>query len=111
LTVDEDHGAIVGRAEPDEDPMSQRRRAIEFALIPDRAFVEHEVRALRIPVARDLKALGGIEIVFDQLALGFWLLVGAETTVGLRLIAVVVIAGFVRIDDDAPRPVEADAVT
>ena len=99
FAVDEDHGAIVGGAEPDEDAVSRRRRAIEFALVPDGAFVEHEVGALRVPVARDLKAVGGIEVVFDQVALGFWLLIGAETAVGLRLVAIVVVAGFVRIDD------------
>src|ERR1019366_1903426 len=59
--VEEDNAAIVRGAEPDEDAMSRGDRAIEIAFVPDRTFVEHKVGALRVPIARDLKAVGGIE--------------------------------------------------
>ena len=108
--VDEDHGAVVGRAEPDEDAVSGRRGTIEFAFVPDRAFVEHQVGALRVPIAGNLQAVGGIEIVFHEVALGFRFLVGAEPAIGLRLVAIVEISGFVGIDNDAPLSVEADPV-
>ena len=110
LAVDEDHGAIVGGAEPDEDAVAGGRRAIEFALVPDGAFVEHEVGALRVPIARDLEAGGGIEVVFDEVALGLRLLVGAEAAIGLRFVAIVEVAGFVGVDDGAPLSVEAEAM-
>src|ERR1035441_8532796 len=108
--VEEDHGAIIGRAEPDEDAVSGLDGAIEIALIPDGAFVEYEVGALRVPIAGDLQAVGGIEIVFDEVARGFRFQIGAETAIGLRLVAIVVIAGFVRIDNGAPQSVEVDTL-
>src|ERR1019366_7814510 len=83
--VEEDHGAVVGRAKPDKDAVTRLDGEIEITLIPDRAFVEHELGALGVPVARDLEAVGRFEIVFDQVALGLRLLIGAETPVGLRL--------------------------
>jgi len=79
-------------------------------LVPDRAFVEHEFGALRVPIAGDLKKAGGGEIVFDKVALGLRLRVGAVSAVGLRLVAIVVITRFVRIDNGVPRPVEADTL-
>src|ERR1019366_8921267 len=108
--VQKDDGAIVGRAEPDEDAVARFRREIEIAFVPDSAFVEHELGALGVPIARDLKAVGRIEIVFDQVALGLRLLVGAETAVGLGLIAIVVVTRFVGIDNGVPPSVEADAL-
>ena len=66
--------------------------------------------ALGVPIAGDLKAVGGIEIVFEEVVQGSRFLVGAETAIGLRLVAIVVIAGFVRIDNGAPGSVEADTL-
>ena len=52
--VQVDHSAIVGGAEPEKDAMPGSDGAIEIAFVPDRSFVEHEVGALRVPIAGNL---------------------------------------------------------
>ena len=108
--VEEDHGAVVRRAEPDEDPMAGGVAQSKSRLY-QRCLRRGEARAAVYSSRPGPEAVGGIEIVLDQIALGLRFFVGAETAIGLGLVAIVEVAGFVGIDDGAPRTVEADAVT
>src|SRR5271155_701756 len=69
-------------------------------LVPNRAFIEEQFGALRIPVAGNIQYSRGIEVVFDKVtrSLGPGIFVEAHAR-----------AYFVRIHDGTPGPVEADA--
>src|SRR5258708_18155807 len=101
---------VIGCSEISEQTSAILLLIVERFLVPDRALVEEQSLILRVPVARHIKLLGSVKIIFDQIPGAFMLRV-FEITVGARLIAVVVIARLVLAYDRLPSPVEIYRVT
>src|SRR3984893_6263693 len=96
---------VIRRSEINEQTGAIFLLIIKRFLVPDRALIEEQSLILRVPVAGHIQLLGSVKIIFDQIARAFRLCV-FEITVGAGLIAVVVIACLVLVDDGLPSPVE-----
>jgi hypothetical protein len=100
FAVHADRRAIIGGAEIREHPRVLAHFVGERFLVPDRSFVEHQIFALRVPIARNVQRSRGIEVVFDEIA----------RVLGLRVLAHrAARARSQRIDDGIPGSIEADA--
>src|SRR5262249_37215166 len=82
---------------------------IKRFLVPDGTFVKKQTIVLSVPVARHLEGSGSVKVVLNQIALSLGLGV-FEIAVGAWLITIVVVSGFIGIDDDFPLAVKADGL-
>ncbi len=96
---------IVRAAELDEEPPVRRQRVIEVAAIPDRSFIQQQVRALRVPVAGHFEQGRTIEVVLHAIGGTRWLLI-PEEAIRVGLHAVSEVAHLEWIDDCLPFAVE-----
>jgi hypothetical protein len=107
LAVQIDVRQVVGRPEVNKQPGVGPALVVKTFLVPDRAFVKQQTVCLAIPVAGHAQRFRSVEIVLDQIALRFWFCI-LEIAVGARLVTIVVIAAFVRIDNGSPLTIETN---
>src|ERR1700690_1350264 len=80
---------------------------IEGTLVPETSFIKQERLALRVPVARDAKLAGSVEVIFHQLRSGLRFVILIESAIARqRLCAIVQRSNVVRVHNRLPLAVQ-----
>ena len=108
LAIEIDVRDVICRAKVNEETRVFFLLIFEGFLVPDSTFVKQQTVLLSVPIPRHVQGCGGVEVIFDQITLS--LRPGIfEIAVGAGLIAIVKVAGFIRIDNRLPFAIKADS--
>ena len=107
LAIHERASQIVGGTDVKKSPGTGLALILEVLLVPDRAFVEEQRVALRVPIAGNFQRRRLREVVLHQFVAGPRLLV-KKVAIGTCLHAEVEISVVVGIDDRVPVAIETD---